>query len=179
MSQLRRTVAGAVALALALGLAPAAHAADPVPVAPAATAAASERTADLAVLVDTIRSNRRAFAAANLDLSAEEGAKFWPIYERYAGEIAKNGDRLVALIEEYEKSYPELADAKALALIEQYLEIEAERVEVRRAYLPEFAKAVPGRTVARFYQLENKMDAVIRYELAASIPVAPAADAAR
>jgi len=55
--------------------------------------------------------------------------------------------------------------------MESYLAAEAERLQVRRAYLDEFAKILPGRTVARFYQLENKMDAVLRYDLAATIPV--------
>jgi len=30
---------------------------------------------------------------------------------------------------------------------------------------------LPGRKLMRFYQIENKIDAVMRYELAASIPV--------
>ena len=55
--------------------------------------------------------------------------------------------------------------------MESWLTTETERVQVRRSYLPEFSKILPGRTVARFYQLENKMDAVIRYDLAAAIPV--------
>ena len=42
---------------------------------------------------------------------------------------------------------------------------------MRRAYVPEFAAILPGRKVARLYQIENKMDAVIRYDLAATIPV--------
>jgi hypothetical protein len=58
-----------------------------------------------------------------------------------------------------------------MKLVEEYLTIEADRVKVKRAYIDEFAKALPGRKVARFYQIENKLDAVIRYDLAATIPV--------
>ena len=58
-----------------------------------------------------------------------------------------------------------------MKLVDDYLAVEADRVKVKRAYLDEFAKALPGRKVARFYQIENKMDAVIRYDLAATIPV--------
>ena len=55
---------------------------------------------------------------------------------------------------------------------------EADRLQVRRAYLGEFAKILPGRTVARFYQIENKMDAVLRYDLAGAIPVVETASGA-
>jgi len=53
-------------------------------------------------------------------------------------------------------------------------------IRMLRAYLGEFAKVLPGRTVARFYQIENKMDAVLRYDLAGTIPVVePASGAPR
>jgi hypothetical protein len=64
-----------------------------------------------------------------------------------------------------------LSNEKALQLTGDYLAAEADRLQVRRAYLAEFAKILPGRAVARFYQIENKMDAVLRYDLAATIPV--------
>ena len=126
---------------------------------------------DLGVLVDTIRANRKALIGVNLNLSAEEAAKFWPLYDRYQQEISAIGDRMVALIEDYTAHFRDLSNDKALQLAQDYLAAEADRVKVRRTYLGEFAKILPGRTVARFYQIENKMDAVIRYDLAATIPV--------
>jgi hypothetical protein len=127
--------------------------------------------ARLEVLVDTIRANRKAMVAVNLGLSDDEATHFWPIYERYQKEWNAVGDRLVALVEDYSKNFRELSNERATKLVEDYLTIEADRVALRRAYLDDFAKVVPGRTLARFYQIENKLDAVIRYDLAATIPV--------
>jgi len=123
------------------------------------------------VLVDAIRANRKAVVAVNLKLTDDEAAKFWPIYDRYQGEINAVGDRLLALIGDYAKSFRDLADDKAMKLVDDYLTIEADRVKVRRAYVEEFAKSIPGRKLARFYQIENKRDAVMRYELASTLPV--------
>ncbi len=127
--------------------------------------------ANLDVLVDAIRSNRKALVAVNLNLTDAEAAKFWPIYDRYQKEINATGDRLVGVIQDYIANFTDLSNDKAMQLVDDYLAVEADRVKVRRAYLDEFAKALPGRKVARFYQIENKMDAVIRYNLAATIPV--------
>ena len=127
--------------------------------------------ANLDVLVDAIRSNRKALVAVNLNLTADEAAKFWPIYDRYQKEINATGDRLVGVIQDYTANFNDLSNDKAMKIVDDYLTIEADRVKVKRAYLDEFAKALPGRKVARFYQIENKMDAVIRYNLAATIPV--------
>ncbi len=133
------------------------------------------------VLLDTIRANRQALVAVNLRLSADEAAKFWPLYERYQKELTATGDRLLGVIQDYTANFHDLSDEdeKALKLIEDYLAIEADRVKLRRAYLGEFATILPGRTVARFYQIENKMDAVIRYDLAATIPVVEEEKSAR
>lgn len=127
--------------------------------------------ATLQVLVDAIRSNNKAMVAVNLGLTDDEAAKFWPLYERYQKEISANGDRRVALIQDYIQNFGDLSDEKARKLLDDYLAIEADRVAVRRKYVPEFAAILPGRKVARFYQIENKMDAVLRYDLAATIPV--------
>jgi hypothetical protein len=142
------------------------------------TAKAEAPQADSGILLDAIRANRKALVAVNLNLSPEEADKFWPLYERYQKEISAIGDKVVAIVDEYTASFRNLPNDKAMQLMESYLAAEAERLQVRRTYLPEFAKILPGRTVARFYQIENKMDAVMRYDLAAAIPVVDEKNAA-
>jgi hypothetical protein len=127
--------------------------------------------ADVGVLLDAIRANRKAVVAVNLKLTEDEAAKFWPIYDRYQKEMNALGDRLLAVIGEYSKNFRDMSNDTAMKIVNDYLAIEADRVKVRRNYVEEFAKALPGLKVARFYQLENKMDAVIRYEMASTIPV--------
>ena len=127
--------------------------------------------ASLEVLVDALRSNRKAMVAVNLTLTDEEAARFWPVYDRYQKELSAVGDRWVAVIADYTENFQNLSNEKAKKLLDDYLMTEADRIQVRRSYVPAFAAILPGRKLARLYQIENKMDAVIRYELAASIPV--------
>jgi hypothetical protein len=133
--------------------------------------AEGEAEADTEVLLETIRSNRKALVEVNLGLSEEEGKKFWPVYDKYQAQMNVLQERLVKVIEDYVKNFSKLTDDKALELVTEYLAIEAERVKVKQADLPAFKAAVSGRTVARFYQIENKMDAVVRFKLAEAIPV--------
>lgn len=139
----------------------------------AAPARASEATdtTNLEILRNTIRANKKALVAVNLELTEQEAAGFWPVYDRYQKDLTAVHDRLIKLISDYTASFRDLANDKAMTLVEEYLSVEAARVELRRIYLGEFAKALPGKKVARFYQIENKMDAVVRYDLAAKIPV--------
>jgi hypothetical protein len=135
------------------------------------TGAGAAPQAEPGILLDTIRENRKALISVNLALSPEEAEKFWPLYERYQKEMSAIGDRVVAIVDEYAATFRDLPNDKALQLMEGYLTAETERLQLRRAYLGEFAKVLPGRTAARFYQVENKIDAVLRYDLAATIPV--------
>ena len=158
-----------LAAALTLGLAAVGLRAAAVHAAPPGSNQSDQATLD--ELLDTLRANRKALVAANLRLSDAEAARFWPVYERYQQESSAIGERQAAVIDDYSRNFRQLSNEKATKLVEDYLQIDADRVALRRAYLPEFAKVLPGRTLARFYQIENKMDAVIRFDLASTIPV--------
>ncbi len=123
------------------------------------------------ILRDTLRSNKKALVAVNLALSDEEARAFWPVYDRYHAELTVVGDRLLRVIEDYKRTFGSTTDDEARKLIDDYLAIQRDRVALRRSYVEPFAEALSGRKLMRFYQIENKIDAVMRYELAASIPV--------
>ncbi len=127
--------------------------------------------ANVDILRDTIRANKKALVAANLTLTDAEAKDFWPLYDRYQGELKGVNDRLVKLIDDYTTHYRELTDAEAGKIAADYLAVEEDRAKIRRAYFADFTKVLPGKKAARFYQIENKMDAVIRYDLASHIPV--------
>jgi hypothetical protein len=139
----------------------------------AATAARAGEAdeASLEILRDTLRSNKKAFVAVNLALSDDEARAFWPVYDRYQQELGTVQGRLLRLIEEYTAGFAKLGDEQAAKLARDYLAIERDRAKVREAFLEPISGALPGRKVMRFYQIENKIDAVLRYELARTIPV--------
>jgi hypothetical protein len=123
------------------------------------------------ILRATLHANKKALVDVNLELDDAEAAAFWPIYDRYQGELDAVQARLLAVIEAYSEAVGSMTDAKASELVDDYFAVEQDRVKVRRKYLAPISAALPGRTVMRFYQIENKIEAVLRYELAATIPV--------
>jgi hypothetical protein len=44
-------------------------------------------------------------------------------------------------------------------------------LKIKQKYLQDFREALPARKAARFYQLENKMDAELKSQLALIIPL--------
>jgi len=127
--------------------------------------------ASLAILRDTLRSNKKALVDVNLALSDEEAKAFWPVYDRYQQDLGAVQARLARLIENYKANVGKLSDEQAETLTRDYLAIERDRAKVREAFLAPISEVLPGRKVMRFYQIENKIDAVLRFELARTIPV--------
>lgn len=127
--------------------------------------------ASIEILRDTLRANKKALVDASLGLSDAEAKAFWPVYDRYQKELAGVQDRLVQVIETYRANFGKLTDEQASQLVKDYLAVDRDRARVREAFLGPISEALSGRKVMRFYQIENKIDAVLRYELAATIPV--------
>jgi hypothetical protein len=135
--------------------------------------------ATLEILLGTLHHNKMALVAVNLTLTDEEGRAFWPVYDRYQKDLAAIQDRLLAVIGDYAANYGSMNDDEAMQLAEDYLRVERDHAELRQAYLKPISDVLPGMKVMRFYQIENKIDAVLRYDLAATIPVVPEEPAPR
>ena len=116
---------------------------------------------------------RRHWWPTNLQLTDAEAKAFWPVYDKYEKDLLTANNKLYQVVEEYALDYNanKLTDAKGLELIHRYFSAEEARTKVRESYLKQFSKVLPGLKVARFYQIENKLDAVVRYEMAAQIPL--------
>jgi hypothetical protein len=85
--------------------------------------------------------------------------------------MGKVNDRFVRLLTRYLDSYPDLSDAMAGQLLDESLSIEEARTQVRRQYMSRFRRMLPDRQVARFFQVETKLDAVVNAELAERVPL--------
>ena len=119
-----------------------------------------------------IQAERQAIVSRAMDLTTEEMQGFWPLYRDYRLEAAKVGDRILNLIVGYADSYGDLTDPAADKLLTEFVKIEQARARLKAKYLPKFKQVLPARKVARFYQLENKLDILILAEIAANVPLA-------
>jgi hypothetical protein len=133
---------------------------------------AQEKPADNMQLVrEKIKTDKKLFIAQNVNLTESEAKVFWPVYEDYQKELGKLLDKTAKLIDNYAANYQTMTEEAAKELINGYLDIEGERVALMKSFLPKFRKVLPEKKVARYYQLENKIDAVVNYGLARQIPL--------
>src|SRR6201982_2889265 len=118
-----------------------------------------------------IRQQKAEVMGSVMELSAEDAAKFWPIYTEYDADLTKLNDRRVANIEEYARTYNQMTDEKADELIHSAFAYQKQRSELlAKAY--ERVKDVLGApTAARFAQVEHQLLLIIDLQIASSLPI--------
>ncbi len=109
----------------------------------------------------------------NLDFTPEENDKFWPLYEEYRQKIRGVRERKLSLIDEYAGRYRDdkVDDEFADRAIKGLIKIQIDTAKIRGKYWKKFRRIIPVTKAARFYQLENKMDAEVEYILAGGVPL--------
>jgi len=140
----------------------------------AAAAAAAQTVKDtLEVTRQSVESQRRILVAGALPLTDAEADAFWPLYDAYEKERRPLDERANKQVADFLARSASMTDAEAKAMIEEALAIEEGKLRLRRTYLGRMAKTVPPRKVVRFFQIDNKLDAVVRADIAKQIPLAP------
>ena len=121
---------------------------------------------DFDLLRKDLRSQKKQIVAANMDFTDAEAEKFWPVYDRYAADLAKIYDTKVSLVEEYLDSYKTMTGDEAESYIRRRAAVEEQVMQLRLKYVPEFRKALSGRQAAMFFQIDWRLDLMINLQLA-------------
>jgi len=135
---------------------------------------AQEKPADnMQILRDKIRADKKLVVATNMELTESEAKNFWPIYEQYQKDLEKINRRLANLLDSYADDFrnKSLTDEKAKKLIDEALAIDRDEANLKSVYAPKLTKALPIRKAVRYLQIENKIRAVVKYEIASCVPL--------
>lgn len=106
-----------------------------------------------------------------MQLNLKEVGAFIPVYEAYRTEMGKLGDRTQRVILDYAENQDNLSDQKALAMLDEWLKIKEAELKLRMKSVEDFKRVLPPKKVLRFFQLDNKFDVIVNYNLSGSIPL--------
>ena len=133
----------------------------------------AQDNSNMEILRQKVKADKKLLVAANMDLSDAEGKAFWPVYDAYQADLKKLNDRTAKAIVDYADAYNKgpVPNETAKKLLAETLDIDAAEVKMKQSYVPKLEAVLPEAKVARYMQIENKIRAAIRYELAANIPL--------
>jgi len=135
--------------------------------------APTQKQLDIAAL----RAQRKAVVGQNMKLTPEQAKVFWPLYEKYEDAMDQVDKRHAREIKEYAKNYQNLTDAQANQKLDEVMAVAQQRVDVQKRFIPKFRAVLPGITVTRFFQVDNKLHALVQCQIAQLVPLASKPDA--
>lgn len=128
----------------------------------------SQQQLDLAAA----KAQRKAIVNQNMYLTDTQAKRFWPLYDVYERRMDKIEDRHVREIKNYVASYKNLSDADANQKLDEVLAIQQARLQTQQDFVPKFRAVLPGILVTRFFQIDNKMHAMVQCNIAQMVPLA-------
>ena len=130
-------------------------------------------TTNMEILRQKIKADKKLVVAENLKLTDAEGTAFWPVYDAYQKDLQQINQRLTAAILAYADAYNKgpVTNETAKKLLDEALAIDEAEAKLKSTAAPKILAALPAAKAARYIQIENKIRAAVRYELAAGIPL--------
>ena len=125
----------------------------------------------IALLRSDLDARKTGFITEGLRLTDKEAAVFRPVYRGYEGDRKRLDDARRRLLKDYADNYGRMTDAKASELIRRRFELEGQRVALEKAYFKRLKKVLPGKTVARFFQLEYRFGLMMELKTTSEIPL--------
>lgn len=128
---------------------------------------------NLAIIHEKLKADKKLNVAKYMELTETEAKKFWPVYDEYQNDLQKNNERLWRLLESYAADYKSntLTDEKAKKLLDEWIAFEQDESKRRSAFAPKVLQALPPKKAARYLQIENEYRILLRYEVAAAVPL--------
>ena len=127
--------------------------------------------ANVQLMRQDIRAERKKIVAANMPLTESEATKFWPVYDQYVGETIKINDGRYALIKEYSANYQNMTDDQASSFIDRWLRLDIDDTQLRLRYIPEFQKVISSKKTAIFFQVDRRVAMMLSLQLAGQVPL--------
>jgi hypothetical protein len=125
------------------------------------------------IIHDKLKADKKLIVAKYMELTESEAKKFWPVYDEYQKDLQKSNERLRSLLESYAADYKSksLTDEKAKKLLDEWIVIEQDEGKRRSTFAPKVLQALPVKKAARYLQIENEYRTLLRYDLAATVPL--------
>ena len=136
------------------------------------SAGAQQERGAIELIKTQVASQRLALVAENLQLTEAESAIFWPVYREFHAERDKLTDRRISMLKEFRDNFDGLSEDQARRLLDDYIRLQDDFLKLRKKYLRNFRAVLSEKRTLRYFQIENKLDTIIEYELTQVVPLA-------
>jgi len=123
------------------------------------------------VMRSALKTEKKSIVAEVMTLTNEESLVFWPLYNEYQEKLYSANTKYLGIINDFAEKYESMTDEDAKDLMNRLNAFDGEILKLRKSYIKKFNKILPAKKVLRYMQTENKIDVLVDFEIANSIPL--------
>jgi hypothetical protein len=135
------------------------------------TTGAFAQESAIELLRHDITTEKVSILTESLPLTEKEGEAFWPLYRAYDVELAKLGDRRIAVAKKIATDYDKMDDKTAEQLVKESFKIAGEKNSLLKKYYDKIAKAIGPIKAGRFLQIEYQLITLLEAEMIDQVPL--------
>ena len=132
---------------------------------------ASAQEQYIELLRQDITTQKTAILTEAMDLDVAQSDIFWPIVREYDLERAKIADRRIAMIKSYAASFETMTPEMAKEIMGESIKIDSDMLKLKKDYFGKVSKGLSAVEAARFLQVENFVDNLLRLQIQAELPL--------
>ncbi len=118
-----------------------------------------------------IQTDKVLLMTAALQLTDEQGEKFWPLYREYQVELSKIGDSKIQLIKDFAANYDAMSEDKAKELAKTSFSLQEKQLSLLKKTHKKVSKEIGPIMATRFAQIENQLLSLINLQIASEMPL--------
>ena len=123
------------------------------------------------LLRQDIKTQKTAILTEAMDLNDEQSDKFWPIVREYDLKRAEIADRRIATIKKYAANYETMTSDMAEEIVKETMKVDSDMMKLKKDYFGKISKELSAVEAARFLQIENFVDTMLRLQVQSEIPL--------
>lgn len=120
-----------------------------------------------------LEAKKKVQISKSLELNNDQSSKFWDVYADYERELGSTTKDSFELIRKFSEGYKKnsITEQDTANMLAAYFRIEARKLQIKQNYLSRYQEILPNKKVFRFYQIDNKIDSLIRCDIARKLPL--------
>ncbi len=103
-------------------------------------------------------------------MTGDQENDFWPLYDEYAAELLELSNERLNVISSYMLDYYDLSDEKAETLVNQAMDIEQKRLDLKRKYIAKMNEVLPAKLVGKYFQIDGYLQTLLTIQRQSTIP---------
>jgi hypothetical protein len=120
---------------------------------------------------EVLKTEKKAAIAEAMNLKETDSGPFWELYNEFNFELGKVQNMRIEAIKDFAGNYENLTDEKADEIWLKVLSYQQQLLKLKKTYYKKFKKIISAGQAAKYFQIENKIEALINANLAAEIPL--------